>query len=250
MSYNIDLKGKTALVTGAGRGIGQAIALALANAGANIAAIELKSEFAEETVEKAKELGVEAKTYGEDVSDFDGIHNTIKQIHEDFGQIDILVNNAGITKDTLIMRMGEEDWDAVLRVNLKGAFNCTHAVTRIMMKQRAGRIINIASIIGLIGNAGQANYAASKAGLIGLTKSTAKELASRGINANAVAPGFIKTKMTDALSDELKEAMMKLIPQKALGTANDVAKIVLFFASDLSSYVTGQVVVVDGGMVM
>ena len=250
MSYNIDLKGKTALVTGAGRGIGQAIALALANAGANIAAIELKSEFAAETVEKAKNIGVEAKAYGEDVSDFDGIHNTIKQVHEDFGQIDILVNNAGITKDTLIMRMNEEAWDAVLRVNLKGAFNCTHAVTRIMMKQRAGRIVNIASIIGLIGNAGQANYAASKAGLIGLTKSTAKELASRGINANAVAPGFIKTKMTDALSDDLKDSMMKLIPQKTLGTADDVAKAVLFFVSDLSSYITGQVAVVDGGMVM
>ncbi|RLD12495.1 MAG: 3-oxoacyl-[acyl-carrier-protein] reductase [Chlamydiae bacterium] len=250
MSLTIDLKGKTALVTGAGRGIGQAIALALANAGANIAAVELKSEFAEETVEKAKGFGVEAKAYGEDVSDFNGIHDTIKQIHEDFGQIDILVNNAGITKDTLIMRMGEAEWDAVLRVNLKGAFNCTHAVTRIMMKQRSGRIVNIASIIGLIGNAGQANYAASKAGLIGLTKSSAKELASRGINVNAVAPGFIQTKMTEVLSEEVKETMLKLIPQKAFGTADDVAKIVLFFVSDLSSYVTGQVVVVDGGMVM
>ncbi len=250
MSIDINLKGKTALVTGAGRGIGQAIALALANAGANIAAVELQSEFAEETVQKAKELGVEAKAYGADVSDFDGIHDTVKQIHSDFEQIDILVNNAGITKDTLIMRMGEAEWDAVLRVNLKGAFNCTHAVTRIMMKQRAGRIINIASIIGLIGNAGQANYAASKAGLIGLTKSAAKELASRGINVNAVAPGFIQTKMTDVLPEEVKGAMLNLIPQKAFGTADDVAKIVLFFASDLSSYVTGQVVVVDGGMVM
>ena len=202
MSFNIYLTGKTALVTGACRGIGQAIAMSLASAGANIAAIELKDEFAAETVEKVKELGRESKAYGVDVSDFNASHEVIKQIHEDFGQIDILVNNAGITKDTLIMRMDEEQWDAVLRVNLKGAFNCIHAVTRIMMKQRAGRIINIASIIGLIGNAGQANYAASKAGLIGLTKSVAKELASRGINVNAVAPGFIQTKMTDVIPEE------------------------------------------------
>ena len=250
MSLQIDLTGKTALVTGAGRGIGQAIALALADAGANIAAIELKDEFAAETVERAEKAGRQAKAYGVDVSDFNAIHEVIKQVHEDFGQIDILVNNAGITKDTLIIRMGEEEWDAVLRVNLKGSFNCTHGVARIMMKQRAGRIINIASIIGLIGNAGQANYAASKAGLIGLTKSSAKELASRGINVNAVAPGFIQTKMTDVLPEEMKAAMLELIPQKAFGTPEDVAKIVLFFASDLSNYVTGQVVVVDGGMVM
>ena len=245
-----DLTGKIAVVTGAGRGIGQAIALALADAGADIAVAEIKEEFAAETVEKVAALGRNAKAYAVDVSNFEAVHSIMKEIHSNFEKIDILVNNAGITKDTLLMRMGEEDWDAVLNINLKGAFNCINAVSRIMMKQRSGRIVNIASIIGLIGNAGQANYAASKAGLIGLTKSAAKELASRNINVNAIAPGFIQTKMTEVLSDELKDAMLALIPQKKLGLPEDVAKTVLFLSSGLSDYITGQVITVDGGMVM
>lgn len=250
MSTTIDLQGKTAVVTGAGRGIGQAIALALARAGANIAVVELKEEFAEETVSKVTEMGQTARAYATDVSSFDAVHETISAIHADFDKIDILVNNAGITKDTLLMRMDEAQWDAVLSINLKGAFNCTHAVSKIMMKQREGRIVNIASIIGLIGNAGQANYAASKAGLIGLTKSTAKELAARGVNVNAIAPGFIQTQMTDVLSEDVKKQMLALIPQKELGTPGDVADATLFLCSELSRYITGQVIVVDGGMVM
>ena len=250
MSLQIDLGGKAALVTGAGRGIGQAIALKLAAAGADIAVAELQEELAADTVAQVAALGRTAKAYAVDVSDFEAVHTMIEAVHTDFGHIDILVNNAGITKDTLLLRMGEAEWDAVLRINLKGAFNCTHGVARIMMKQRAGRIVNIASIIGLIGNAGQANYAASKAGLIGLTKSAAKELASRGINVNAVAPGFIETKMTEVLSDDVKAAMLNLIPQKALGQPEDVARAVLFLSSELSGYITGQVITVDGGMVM
>jgi len=251
MSCNlIDLRGKVALITGAGRGIGQAIAVTLAEAGADIAVAEIKEELAAETVQKVTALGRTARPYAVDVSDFAAVHAMTDRVHADFGHIDILVNNAGITKDTLLIRMGEEEWDAVLRINLKGAFNCTHAVAKIMMKQRSGRIVNIASIIGLIGNAGQANYAASKAGLIGLTKSTAKELASRGVNVNAIAPGFIQTKMTEVLPDDVKQAMLNLIPQKKLGLPEDVAKAALFLSSSLSDYITGQVVVVDGGMVM
>ena len=174
----------------------------------------------------------------------------MEKIQSDFGSLDILVNNAGITKDTLLIRMGEDEWDAVLRVNLKGAFNCTKAVARIMMKQRSGRIVNMASIVGLIGNAGQANYSASKGGLIALTKTTAKELASRGITANAIAPGFIKTKMTEVLPDEVKAKMLELVALKQFGEPNDIANTALFLCSDLSSYITGQVIVVDGGMVM
>lgn len=250
MSYTVDLSGKTAVVTGAGRGIGQAIALKLAEAGADIAVAELKEEFATETVEKVTALGRTVKAYAVDVSAFTAVHDMMASVHADFEHIDILVNNAGITKDTLLIRMGEEEWDAVLRINLKGAFNCTHAVSKIMMKQRAGRIVNIASIIGLIGNAGQANYAASKAGMIGLTKSSAKELAGRGININAIAPGFIQTKMTEVLSEEVTAKMLELIPKKSLGLPQDVADCVLFLSSELSSYITGQVIVVDGGMVM
>ncbi|MCX7005167.1 MAG: 3-oxoacyl-[acyl-carrier-protein] reductase [bacterium] len=246
----MDLHGKAALVTGAGRGIGQSIALALAEAGADIAVAEIKAELAADTVAQVAALGRSAKAYAVDVSDFTAVHAMLDVVHKDFGHLDIVVNNAGITKDTLLVRMGEEDWDAVLRINLKGAFNCIHGAAKIMMKQRSGRIVNIASIIGLIGNAGQANYAASKAGLIGLTKSAAKELASRGINVNAIAPGFIQTKMTDVLTDELKQAMMNLIPQKTLGLPADVAKAAVFLCSDLSNYITGQVLVVDGGMVM
>ena len=245
-----DLTGKIAVVTGAGRGIGQSIAIALAKAGADIAVAELKDEFAAETVEKVTALGRKVKAYAIDVSNFDAVHTMMKEVQSDFDSVDILVNNAGITKDNLLIRMGEQDWDAVLNINLKGAFNCIHAAARIMMKQRSGRIVNIASIIGLMGNAGQANYAASKAGLIGLTKSAAKELASRNVNVNAIAPGFIQTKMTDVLSDEVKDAMLTMIPQKKLGLPEDVAKAVLFLSCGLSDYITGQVITVDGGMVM
>lgn len=250
MPYTIDLSGKVALVTGAGRGIGQSIALALAGAGADIAVADIKDEFTTETIEKVRAMGRTTRGYAMDVSDFAASHAVIDKVQAEFGHIDILVNNAGITKDTLLVRMDEEMWDAVLRINLKGSFNCTHGVAKIMMKQRSGRIVNIASIIGLIGNAGQANYAASKAGLIGLTKSTAKELASRGVTVNAIAPGFIQTKMTDVLSDEVKQAMLAFIPLKTFGQPDDVAKAALFLCSDLAAYITGQVVVVDGGMVM
>lgn len=250
MSYEINLSNKTAVITGAGRGIGQAIALKLAGAGANIAVIEIKEEFTHETVEAVRALGVKAEGYGGDVSNLEEMTGLMEKIQGDFGFLDILVNNAGITKDTLLIRMGEEEWDAVLRVNLKGAFNCTKAVARIMMKQRSGRIINMASIVGLIGNAGQANYSASKGGLIALTKTTAKELASRGITANAIAPGFIKTKMTEVLSDEVKAKMLELVALKQFGEPKDIANCALFLSSELSSYITGQVFVVDGGMVM
>jgi 3-oxoacyl-[acyl-carrier protein] reductase len=250
MAYSIDLSSKTAVVTGAGRGIGAAIALKLAGAGANIAVVEIKEEFTHETVEAVRALGVKAEGYAGDVSNLSDMQALMEKIQADFGSLDILVNNAGITKDTLLIRMGEEEWDAVLRVNLKGAFNCTKAVARIMMKQRFGRIVNMASIVGLIGNAGQANYSASKGGLIALTKTTAKELASRGVTANAIAPGFIKTKMTEVLSDEVKAKMLELVALKQFGEPNDIANAALFLCSDLASYITGQVIVVDGGMVM
>ena len=250
MAYSIDLTNKTAVITGAGRGIGQAIALTLAGAGANIAVVDVKEEFTTETVNAVKNLGVEARGYGGDVADLSAMQALMETIQKDFGSLDILVNNAGITKDTLLIRMGEDEWDAVLRVNLKGAFNCTKAVARIMMKQRSGRIVNMASIVGLIGNAGQANYSASKGGLIALTKTTAKELAARGITCNAIAPGFIKTKMTDVLPEEVKAKMLDLVALKTFGEPQDIANTALYLCSDLASYVTGQVVVVDGGMVM
>ena len=250
MAYEINLSSKTAVITGAGRGIGAAIALKLASAGANIAVVELKEEFTTETVAAVRALGVKAEGYAGDVSNLAEMQSLMEKIQADFGSLDILVNNAGITKDTLLIRMGEDEWDAVLRVNLKGAFNCTKAVARIMMKQRSGRIVNMASIVGLIGNAGQANYSASKGGLIALTKTTAKELASRGITANAIAPGFIKTKMTEVLSDEVKAKMLELVALKQFGEPNDIANTALFLCSDLASYITGQVIVVDGGLVM
>jgi len=250
MAYEINLSGKTAVITGAGRGIGQSIALKLAKAGCSIAVVDIKEEFTHETVEAVGALGVKALGYGGDVSNLEEMSGLMEKIQSDFGSLDILVNNAGITKDTLLIRMGEEEWDAVLRVNLKGAFNCTKAVARIMMRQRSGRIINMASIVGLIGNAGQANYSASKGGLIALTKTTAKELAGRGITANAIAPGFIKTKMTEVLPDEVKAKMLELVALKQFGEPNDIANCALFLSSELSSYITGQVFVVDGGMVM
>ena len=245
----ISLEGKTAFVTGSARGIGQSIALRLAEAGADIAVSDLQADWCEESVEKIRALGRKAEGYALNVADAEQVQAAVDQAHSDFGKIDILVNNAGITKDGLIMRMSESDWDAVLDINLKGTFLCTKAVTRYMMKARSGAIVNIASVIGLMGNPGQANYGASKAGVIALTKTTAKEMASRGIRANAIAPGFIKTKMTDALTQEVRDAMQALIPLKTLGQPEEVADVVLFLASDLSSYVTGQVLSVCGGMV-
>ncbi len=245
-----ELNDKVALVTGSARGLGQAIALKLAEAGADIALCDLNAEWLEETAEKVKALGRRAEAYGVNVADGESVAAGIKAIQADFGKIDILVNNAGITKDGLIMRMSEDDWDAVLNVNLKGTFLCTKAVMRGMMKQRSGTIVNIASVIGLMGNAGQANYAASKGGVIAFSKTVAKELASRNVRCNAVAPGFIRTAMTDALEEDVQNKMKELIPLSRFGEPEDVANVVLFLASDASAYVTGQVVSTCGGMVM
>jgi len=242
--------GKTALVTGAARGIGQAIALKLAAEGADLALCDLNAEWLEETAGKVRELGRRVECYSVDVSNGDAVNETVKAVEKDFGQIDVLVNNAGITKDGLLMRMSEEDWDAVLNVNLKGVFLFTKAAMRGMMKKRTGSIVNIASIIGLIGNAGQANYAASKGGVIAFTKTVARELASRNVRCNAVAPGFIRTAMTDALPEDVQEKMLTNIPLNKFGTPEDVADVVAFLAGDASGYVTGQVISTCGGMVM
>ncbi len=243
------LEGKTALVTGAARGIGQATALRLAAAGADVALCDLKAEWLAETAAGVRAAGRRAESYAVDVSDAAGVKSAVEAVAADFGRIDILVNNAGITRDGLLLRMSEEDWDAVLDVNLKGTYLFTRAVARLMVKQRGGAIVNIASIIGLIGNAGQCNYAASKAGVIALTKSVAKELAGRGVRANAVAPGFIRTSMTDKLSEETQQRMLEAIPLKRFGSPEDVADVVVFLAGDAAAYVTGQVVNVCGGMV-
>jgi len=245
-----NLNNQIALVTGAGRGIGQAIALKLAAAGADIAAVDLKAEFCAETCDKTRALGRRAWAYGADVSKAAVVDETVEKVLADCGKVDILVNNAGITKDTLLMRMSEADWDAVLSINLKGTFLFTKALTRSLLKQRSGRIINIASVIGLIGNTGQCNYAASKAGVIGLTKSVARELASRGITCNAIAPGFIETSMTAVLGEDMRQKLLSQIPLGRLGSAEDVANAALFLASDQAAYITGQVLTVDGGMVM
>ena len=245
-----DLNDKVALVTGAARGLGQAIAVKMAEAGADVALCDLNAEWLEETAEKVKALDRRAECYGVNVAEGESVTAGIKAIEKDFGKIDVLVNNAGITKDGLMMRMSEADWDAVLNVNLKGAFLCTKAAMRGMMKQRSGTIVNIASVIGLMGNAGQANYAASKGGLIAFSKTVAKELASRNVRCNAVAPGFIRTAMTDALDEEVQNKMKELIPLSRFGEPEDVANVVLFLASDASSYVTGQVISTCGGMVM
>jgi 3-oxoacyl-[acyl-carrier protein] reductase len=245
-----ELANQVAVVTGAGRGIGQAIALKLAGAGADVACVDLKAEFCAETVQKAEGLGRKAWSFAANVSDAASVEAAREQILAATGKVDILVNNAGITKDGLLMRMSEADWDAVLDVNLKGTFLFTKAFTRPFLKQHSGRIVNIASVIGLIGNAGQCNYGASKAGVIGLTKSAARELASRGITVNAVAPGFIETAMTAKISPEAREALLKQIPLASLGQPEDVASAVLFFASPAARYVTGQVLAVDGGMAM
>ena len=245
----ISLEGKTALITGAARGIGQAIAVRLAEAGADVAGCDLQADWLDETRARVEALGRRCESYAMDVGNAEQGGAAVDQVHTDFGHIDVLVNNAGITKDGLVARMSEADWDAVLDINLKGTFLCTKAVGRHMMKQRGGTIVNIASVIGLIGNAGQANYGASKAGVIAFTKSVAKELAGRNVRANAVAPGFIETAMTDALKEEVRQAMLNLIPLKTFGQPEDVADVVLFLASDLSGYVTGQVISVCGGMV-
>ncbi len=244
------LDGKIAIVTGAARGIGQSIALKLAANGADLALCDLNAEWLAETAEKVQALGRRAECYSVNVAEGAAVTAVVKQIGTDFGGVDILINNAGITKDGLMMRMSEEDWDAVLDVNLKGTFLFTKAVARPIMKSKAGAIVNIASIIGLIGNAGQCNYAASKAGVIALTKSSAKEMASRNVRVNAVAPGFITSKMTDVLPDEVKQKMLEAIPLNGFGEADDVANAVLFLVGDLSSYITGQVLSVNGGMFM
>ena len=243
------LENKTALVTGAARGIGQAIALQLASDGADLALCDVKIEWLEETAAKVKALGRRVESYAMDVSQGAAIVEAVAKVVADFSRIDILVNNAGITRDTLLIRMTEEDWDAVLNINLKGAFLETKAVAKIMMKQRSGAIVNIASVVGIMGNAGQANYTASKAGLIALTKTSAKELGSRNIRVNAVAPGFIRTAMTDKLSEPVKEAMLRNVPLGRPGEPEDVAKAVAFLAGDNAAYVNGQTLAVCGGMV-
>lgn len=245
------LEGMSALVTGASRGIGREIAIELARQGANVAVNYAGNEAkAAETVEEIQKMGRNAFAVKADVSNADEVAEMVKKAIAEFGRLDILVNNAGITRDNLLMRMKEDEWDAVISTNLKGVFLCTKAVTRQMMKQRKGRIINIASIVGVSGNAGQANYVAAKAGVIGFTKTAARELASRGITVNAVAPGFIMTDMTDQLSEEIKEGILKQIPLARFGEPKDVAKMVAFLASDDAGYITGQTIHIDGGMVM
>lgn len=245
------LEGKTALITGAARGIGKALALRFAQEGANIAFTDLViDENGKATEAEIAALGVKAKGYASNAADFQQTQEVVKQVKEDFGSIDILVNNAGITKDGLMMRMTEQQWDAVIAVNLKSAFNFINATLPIMLRQRAGSIINMASVVGVHGNAGQSNYAASKAGLIALAKSIAQEVGSRGIRANAIAPGFIETAMTAALPDDVRQEWVKKIPLRRGGKVEDIANVALFLASDLSSYVSGQVIQVDGGMNM
>lgn len=244
------LKGKVGLITGGARGIGKETAVLFAREGADIAICDINDESIQMTVKDVESLGVRAIGLKVDVTNYAQVEDMAGKVLDKFSKIDILINNAGITRDNLLLRMKEEDWDAVLNVNLKGTFNCTKAVSKAMIKQRSGKIINIASIIGIMGNAGQANYAASKGGIISFTKSMAKELASRSINVNAIAPGFIKTDMTAKLSEELQSAMLKMIPLGRLGDPSDVAKLALFLAGDNSNYITGEVIKVDGGMAM
>jgi 3-oxoacyl-[acyl-carrier protein] reductase len=245
------LEGKTALITGAARGIGKAIALKYAAEGAHIAFTDLViDETGLATEQEIRALGVKAKGYASNAASFEEAHQVVAEVVKEFGRVDILVNNAGVTRDGLMMRMNEQQWDMVINVNLKSAFNFIHAVTPVMMKQKGGSIINMTSVVGVSGNAGQANYSASKAGMIGLAKSVAKELGSRGIRANAIAPGFIMTDMTATLSDAVREEWAKQIPLRRGGTPEDVANVATFLASDLSSYVTGQVICCCGGMNM
>lgn len=243
------LDGKVALITGAARGIGKAIAMKFASEGADVAFTDLViNEVGEQTVKDIEAFGHKVKAYASNAANFEETHNVVNQILADFGRIDILVNNAGITKDGLMLRMSEAQWDAVLNVNLKSAFNFIHALTPIMARQRSGSIINMSSVVGVSGNAGQCNYSASKAGLIGLAKSIAKEMGPRGIRANCIAPGFIISDMTNALSEEVRDAWVKQIPLRRGGTPGDVANVAVFLASDLSSYVSGQVIHCCGAM--
>ena len=244
------MNAKVALVTGGARGIGRDIALRLAGCGAGVALVDVQQEAAEETAREVEALGVKARAYVCDVSSYDAVAGLAKAVGGDFDRVDILVNNAGITRDRLLMRMTPEDWNAVLAVNLTGAFNFCKVFAPPMLKRREGGIVNIASVIGQMGNAGQVNYAASKAGIIGLTKALAKEFAGRGVRVNAIAPGFIRTPMTDALTAEVQEKMKEAIPLGRFGDPADVANIVLFLVADLSGYVTGQVINCDGGMIM
>jgi len=243
------LEGKTAIITGAARGIGKAIAIKYAQEGANIAFTDLViDDIAKATEEEIAAIGVKVRAYASNAANFDDTHKVVGEIVKEFGRVDILVNNAGITRDGLIMRMSEQNWDMVMNINLKSAYNFIHALVPVMMKQRSGSIINMSSVVGVSGNAGQANYSASKAGLIGLAKSVADELGSRGIRANAVAPGFILTEMTMQLPEEVRASWYEKIPLRRGGTTEDVANVCLFLASDLSSYVSGQVIHCDGGM--
>ena len=244
------LKDKVALVTGAAQGIGKAISMTLAKEGAHVAICDVNLEKANETAKEIESLGVKSLALKTDVSNLKDVEELFNKVVEKFTKIDILVNNAGVTRDGLLVRMSEADWDLVININLKGTFNCTKTAAKYMMKARYGRIVNISSVIGLMGNAGQTNYSASKAGVIGVTKSVAKELASRNVNVNAVAPGYIVTAMTEKLTEDQKNAMMKFIPLARLGQPQDVANCVLFIVSPFADYITGQVIPVDGGMVM
>ncbi|MFP4466513.1 MAG: 3-oxoacyl-[acyl-carrier-protein] reductase [Candidatus Goldiibacteriota bacterium] len=244
------LDGKTAVVTGGAQGIGRSISMKLAESGADIAVVDIDMEKAQAAARDIAEKGVAAQAYKCDVSNMEETRVITEEIHKKFNKIDILVNNAGITRDNLIMRMTEAEWDSVIAINLKGVFNFTKAAAKYMMKQRSGNIVNISSVVGLFGNAGQINYSATKAGVIGMTKSTAKELASRNVRVNAVAPGFIKTAMTDKLGEDAQKKLAEMIPAKALGEPEDVANTVLYLASEMSNYVTGEIIRVDGGMAM
>ena len=244
------LEDKAAMVTGASRGIGRAICLKLAEAGANVAGVDIDEDTLEETGEQVRETGAEFLPIQADVSNLDQMKDAVSSVTDGLGSLDVLVNNAGITRDGLLIRMKPDDWQSVLSINLTGVFNGLKAATRTMMRQRSGSIVNIASVVGIIGNAGQCNYSASKAGVIGLTKSAAREMAARNVRVNAVAPGYIVTRMTEELSDDAKVSLMEQIPLKRLGQPEDVARAVQFLACEASSYMTGQVIRVDGGMVM
>ncbi|MDP6685852.1 MAG: 3-oxoacyl-[acyl-carrier-protein] reductase [Candidatus Omnitrophota bacterium] len=246
----VSLEGKVALITGGARGIGREIALSFAREGANIALCDVNLEATEKTAKEIQDLGRECMAVQADVTDSKSVQDMMDKILDKFKKLDILINNAGITKDGLVLRMSEDDWDKVIAVNLKGSFVCTKIAAKVMLKQRFGKMVNLASIIGIMGNIGQANYSASKAGIIGLTKSVAKELAPRGITVNAIAPGFIKTEMTSKLPEEVQKNMLSAIPLGRFGGPKDVANLALFLSSESSSYITGQVIQIDGGMLM